>query len=123
MGGGAGADGAGERAGLLTRIRSSRGMEEALLARLDFRFLAEGQSIDHTTLSEFRRKHPQELRQLLVQVVQVACEVGVASLTRLGFDGTRVRATNRRSGTRTPAHLRAERDELAPKFDEARAPR
>ena len=104
--------------GLLTRIRSSRGLEEALLVRLDFRWLVEGRSIDHTTLSEFRRKHPRELKQLFVQVVQVARDMGVASLTRLGFDGTRIRANNRRSGTRTPAELRAERDELAAKFDE-----
>lgn len=104
--------------GLLTRIRSSRGLEEALLVRLDFRWLVEGRSIDHTTLSEFRRKHPDELKQLFVQVVQVAREMGVASLARLGFDGTRIRANNRRSGTRTAAELRAERAELTAKFDE-----
>ena len=104
--------------GLLTRIRSSRGLEEALLVRLDFRWLVEGRSIDHVTLSEFRRKHPSELKQLFVQVVQVARELGVASLARLGFDGTRVRANNRRTGTRTPAELQVERDELATKFDE-----
>ena len=39
--------------GLLTRIRSSRVLEEALGVRLDFRWLAEGRTIDHTTLSEF----------------------------------------------------------------------
>ena len=39
--------------GLLTRIRSSRVLEEALCVRLDFRWLAEGRTIDHTTLSEF----------------------------------------------------------------------
>jgi transposase len=104
--------------GLLTRLRSSRGLEEALLVRLDFRWLAEGRSIDHTTLSEFRRKHPAELRQLFVQVVQIARDLGVVSLARLGFDGTRVRANNRRSGTRTLAELQAERQELAAKFDE-----
>src|SRR6186713_40149 len=47
--------------GFLTRIRSSRGLEEALNVRLDFRWLASGRSIDHTTLSEFRRKRFNEL--------------------------------------------------------------
>ncbi len=42
--------------GLLTRIRSSRAFEEALSVRLDFRWLAEGRTIDHTTLSTFRNK-------------------------------------------------------------------
>lgn len=104
--------------GLLTRIRSSRGLEDALQVRLDFRWLAQGRAIDHTTLSEFRRKFPDELKQLFVQVVQVARALGVVAFAKLGYDGTRVRANNRRSGTRTPAELRKERDELAAKFDE-----
>lgn len=104
--------------GLLTRIRSSRGLEEALLMRMDFRWLAEGRTIDHTTLSEFRRKHGAELKSLFVQVCLLARDLGLLSLQRLGFDGTRARANNRRSGTRTPDELRKERDELAAKFDE-----
>jgi hypothetical protein len=104
--------------GLLTRIRSSRGLEEALQVRIDFRWLAEGRAIDHTTLSEFRRKHGEELKKLFVQVCQLARDLGLLTLERLGFDGTRVRANNRRSGTRTPDELRKERDELAAKFAE-----
>jgi hypothetical protein len=104
--------------GLLTRIRSSRGLEEALRVRMDFRWLAEGRTIDHTTLSEFRRKHAQELKDLFVQVVQLARRLGFASLTRLGYDGTRARANNRRSGTRRPEELRQEQEELAAKFAE-----
>ncbi len=50
--------------GLITRIRSSRALENALEVRLDFRWLAEGRSIDHTTLSEFRRKFGPELKEL-----------------------------------------------------------
>jgi transposase len=104
--------------GLLTRIRSSRSLEEALLVRLDFRWLVEGRTIDHTTLSEFRRKHPQELQDLFVQICQIARGLGLLSLQRLAFDGTRVRANNRKSGTRTPARLRQEQAEYAAKFAE-----
>ena len=35
----------------LKRIRTSRSLEEALQVRLDFRWLAEARSIDHTTIS------------------------------------------------------------------------
>src|SRR5690348_4575167 len=42
--------------GLLTRIRSSRGLEEAVQVRLDFLWLVEGHSIDHSTFSKFRKK-------------------------------------------------------------------
>jgi transposase len=104
--------------GLLTRIRSSRGLEDALQVRLDFRWLAEGRSIDHTTLSEFRRKHAEELKDLFVQVVLLARRLKLLSLERVGFDATRVRANNRRTGTRTPEQLRQERDQLAVKFEE-----
>jgi transposase len=104
--------------GLMTRIRSSRALEEALLVRLDFRWLAEGRTVDHTTLSEFRRKHSPELKNLFVQVILVARRLGLVSFERLGYDATRVRANNRRSGTRTPEELRQERDELGAKFDD-----
>jgi Transposase DDE domain len=40
------------------------------------------------------------------------------TLVALGYDGTRVRANNRRSGTRTPDQLRQMREELAEKFRE-----
>jgi transposase len=102
--------------GLLTRIRSSRGLEEALVVRLDYRWLAEGRTIDHTTISEFRRRHLAELKDLFVQICSVARELGLVSLSRLAFDGTRVRSSNRRSGTRTPEQLRAEQAECAATF-------
>ncbi len=54
--------------GLLVRIRPSRSLEEALQVRMDFRWLVEGRSIDHTTLSEFRRKHADALKQTFVQI-------------------------------------------------------
>jgi transposase len=104
--------------GLLTRIRSSRALEEALQVRLDYRWLAEGRTIDHTTLSEFRRRHPAALKDLFVQICRIARELGLLSLQRLAFDGTRVRASNRRTGTRTPARLRQEQAEYEKKFEE-----
>ncbi|HSK67878.1 MAG TPA: IS1182 family transposase, partial [Candidatus Limnocylindria bacterium] len=104
--------------GLWTRLRSSRALEEALQVRLDFRWLAEGQTIDHSTLSEFRRRHSTELKELFVQVCLVARELGLVSLDLLGFDGTRVRANNRRRATRTAEELRRERAELQAHFEE-----
>jgi transposase len=103
--------------GLLVRIRSSRSLEDALRVRLDFRWLASSRTIDHTTLSEFRRKHKPELKDLFIRICELAREMGLLNLQRLGFDGTRVRANNRRSGTRTREELQKERDELAAKFD------
>jgi len=107
--------------GLLTRIRSSRALEEALMVRLDFRWLVEGRSIDHTTLSEFRRKHGSELKDLFVQIGLLAQQMGWLSLQQLAFDGTRIRASNRRRGTRTPAQLREMQAALAARYAELEA--
>jgi transposase len=107
--------------GLLTRIRGSRPLEEALVVRLDFRWLVEGQTIDHTTLSEFRRKHRSQLKDLFVQIGLLARERGWLPLEQLAFDGTRVRASNRRRGTRTPDELRQMRAALAERFRELEA--
>jgi transposase len=104
--------------GLLKRIRSSRSLEEALEVRLDFRWLAEGRSIDHTTLSEFRRRHSEALQDLFVQVALVARQLDLLPLTQLAYDGTRLRANNRRSSSRTPAALRALRVKLGEHYRE-----
>lgn len=104
--------------GLLNRIRSSRALEEALQVRLDFRWLAEGRSIDHTTLSEFRRKNVAAVQDTFVQIGMIARELGCLPLETLAFDGTRMRANNRKQGTRTPDRLRELKQELAEKFAE-----
>ena len=104
--------------GLLKRLRSTRVLEEALQVRLDFRWLAEGFQIDHTTLSKFRTAHAKELRKLFVQVGLVAREAGLLPLTQLAFDGSRVRANNRRSGTRTLAELQEYRKVLEEQYAE-----
>ncbi len=69
--------------GLLVKIRSSRALEEALQVRLDFRWLVEGRSIDHTTISEFRRKHTDALKGLFVQIAMVAREMDCLPLQTL----------------------------------------
>jgi len=98
--------------GILCRIRSSRALEEALEIRNDFRWLAEGRSIDHTTLCKFRQSHQAELKDLFVQLGLVAQKLGHLKLTTLAFDGTRIRANNRKTGTRTATELKQKRAEL-----------
>jgi transposase len=107
--------------GLLTRIRSSRRLEEALSVRLDFMWLVEGRTIDHTTLSEFRRRHADQLKNLFVQIGLLARDLGWLTLQQLAYDGTRLRANNRRGGTRTPEALREMQEELKKKFAELEA--
>lgn len=98
--------------GLMMGVRSSRLLEQALQMRIDFRWLAEDRRIDHTTICKFRRNHSAELKKLFVQVALVARDERQLKLERVGFDGTRVQANNRRTGTRTVEQLRQELKEL-----------
>lgn len=102
--------------GLQKRIRSSRVLEDALEVRSDFRWLVEGRSIDHTTISRFRQNHTEALRDLFVQIGLIAREMGHLPLQQLGYDGTKFRACNRRSGTRTPAELQEAKKILEEQF-------
>ena len=107
--------------GLLKRIRTSRTLEEAIEVRSDFRWLVEGRSIDHTTICKFRQRNSTALKNLFVQIVLIAREMGHLPLASLGFDGTRLRANNRKTGTRTPEELRKAKAELEAKFAELEA--
>lgn len=107
--------------GMLTRIQSSRQLEEALQVRIDFRWLVEGRSIDHTTINAFRKSNNEELIRLFQKIGMIALNIGHLPLKTLGFDGTRIRANNRRSRTRTPEELAAAKREFARQFAEAEA--
>lgn len=104
--------------GLLCRIRASRKLEEALSVRNDFRWLVEGRSIDHTTLSMFRVSHPELLKDLFVKVGLLAKELQLSAFKMFGYDATRVRASNRRTGTRSREELKEAKKELEKQFEQ-----
>ena len=103
---------------IMNRIRSSRQIEQALEVRLDFLWLAEGRSIDHTTICKFRRKHKKALENLFIQIGLLAHQLDCLSLETLAFDGTRMRANNGRHKTRTPDQLRETQQELRNRYHE-----
>ena len=104
--------------GLLCRISSSRALEEALQVRLDFRWLAEGRQIDHTTICKFRVGHHEELKKLYVQFAMIGIEMGWVRMSSLGYDATRIRANNSRKASRTPKRLRELRKDLEQAYQE-----
>lgn len=104
--------------GLMRGVRSGRALEEALEIRLDFRWLAEGRSIDHSTLCGFRQLHNDRLKGLFVQIALVAKQAGILSLVELAVDGTKIRSSNNRSKTFTVAQLVDYRQQLELRFEE-----
>ena len=77
---------------LSRRIRSSRQIEYAVEHSIDFIWLTSGRKLDHSTLSEFRRKNEKELKDIYRQMIQLAISMKVAKLSELCIDGTKIRA-------------------------------
>jgi len=73
-------------------IRSSRKLEKATYEDIPFRVLAAGNHPDHTRISEFRRKHLDELKDLFLQVFQICQRAGLVELGNVALDGTKVQA-------------------------------
>jgi len=91
--------------GLTLGIRSSRRLEWACGHAVDFMWLVEGRTIDHSTFCGFRTRFQKELKGLFRQIGRVAMGMGLLSLNQVALDGTRVRANSSRSGTASAATL------------------
>ncbi len=90
---------------MLRRIRSSRQIEYAIKHSIDFMWLVSGRTIDHTTISEFRRRNLEEIRKLHKRMLRYAMDLGLAKLSELCLDGTRIRANANRYKTWTVKRL------------------
>ena len=80
--------------GLTHGIRSSRRLEWACPNAIDFMWLVEGRTIDHSTLCGFRTKFKRELKELFGQIGRVAMHLGLIRLNQVALDGTRVKANS-----------------------------
>ena len=104
---------------MIRRIRSSRQIEYELKHSIDFMWLSSGRQIDHTTLSEFRRKHTSALRGIFGQMIKLAIDLGIANLSELCIDGTRVLADANRYKTWTTDRLARALEQLDAQLAEA----
>ena len=104
---------------MIRRIRSSRQIEYGLKHSIDFMWLASGRQIDHTTISEFRRKHTKALRDIFQQMIKLAINLGIANLAELCIDGTRVLASSNRYKTWTSDRLARALEQLDAQIAEA----
>jgi len=102
-------------------VRSSRKLEYMAGQNIDFMWLAEGHTPDHSTLSIFRKAFGQELKDLFKHLVRVAISVGFLELVDLGTDGTRIKANNGRFETWTAARIAKALEELEGDFDKRMA--
>ena len=80
---------------------------------IDFMWLAQGHTPDHTTLSEFRSKHSAGLKDLFRHILRVAMVGGFLDLIDVGIDGTRIKANSSRYQTWTAERIAKALEELA----------
>jgi transposase len=78
--------------GYATGVFSSRKLARKLEEDLALRMLAAGNFPAHRTLCEFRKKNLEAFGALFADVVRLARELGLARLSRVAVDGTKVRA-------------------------------
>lgn len=80
--------------GLSHGIRSSRRLEWICGNSVDFMWLVEGRTIDHSTFCDFRTRFTRELKDLFRQIGRLAMYLGLIRLNQVALDGTRVKANS-----------------------------
>jgi transposase len=78
--------------GYATGVFSSRQIEEKVKETAPFRFLAGGYELDHSTIAEFRKDNLAEIKELFVQILMIAIELGILELGNISLDGTKIHA-------------------------------
>jgi transposase len=75
-----------------TGVFSSRKIEQATQETAPFRYLAGNYSPDHDTIATFRKQFLPELKELFVQILLLAAEMGVLEIGTLHLDGSKFQA-------------------------------
>jgi transposase len=106
-------------------VYSSRRIARACEERLDFQAVTALNQPDFRTISEFRRRHLDALAGLFVQVLALCRRAGLASLSHVAVDGTKIKANASKHKAMSYARMVEAEAELAREVDEwlARAQR
>jgi transposase len=105
--------------GYATGVFSSRKLEKATYEVIPFRFIAGDMHPDHDTIAHFRRQFLAELKELFVQILLIAQEMGHLQLGNVSLDGSKIHADASKSKAVSyqrllaiEAYLQAEVNEL-----------
>ncbi|MCJ7737310.1 MAG: transposase [Anaerolineae bacterium] len=105
--------------GYATGVFSSRKLEKATYEVIPFRLIAGDMHPDHDTIAHFRRQFLAELKELFVQMLLIAQEMGHLQLGNVSLDGSKIHADASKSKAVSykrllaiEAYLQAEVNEL-----------
>jgi transposase len=104
--------------GYATGTFSSRKIEKATYESIPFRFIAGGLHPDHDTIATFRKTFLPALKDLFVQILLYAQEVGVLTLGNISLDGTKIHADASKSSAISYKRLLALESQLRTEVDE-----
>ena len=93
-------------------VFSSRAIARRLHEDVAFRLLAAENFPSHRTVCEFRRRHLSDFKNLFVQVLRVAGEMGVVKFGKISIDGTKVRANASKRKAMSYGGLKKEQERL-----------
>lgn len=91
--------------GYLKRGRSSRGLEDACASNLGAIWLTGNLRPDHSTISDFRKRHAGPLRSIFKQFNLLCLDMGLFGRELVGIDGTFIKAVNSRAKSFTKTKL------------------
>jgi len=101
--------------GYCVGVASSRRIEKKTYEDVAFRVIAAGQHPDHSTISEFRRRHLEELGGLFVQVLALCQKAGLVKLGHVALDGTKMKANASKHKAMSYERMQQREQELAQK--------
>jgi transposase len=98
--------------GYATGVFSSRKMARKLYEDVAFRILGAGNFPSHRTICDFRLRHLPELKELFVQVAQLARELGLVKLGTIALDGSKVKANASKHKAMSYGRMREQEQKL-----------
>lgn len=78
--------------GYATGVFSSRKIERSTYDSVAFRYIAANTYPDHDTIANFRKRFLNEIKQLFIQILMIAKEMGLLKIGKVSLDGTKVKA-------------------------------
>lgn len=91
--------------GLMHKVRSTRELEAAACNRLDFIWMLEGFTPDHSTFADFRLRHAKGIEDLQKHIAKELVTRRETELLLLLIDGTRMRADSDWHGARAAEYI------------------
>lgn len=99
-------------------ILSSRQIMLACQERISFRVLVGEDIPNFRTISDFRKLHLKELKELFIQVLQLCQEAGLVKLDHIALDGTKIKANASRHKAMSYGRMVKEETRLAEEIEQ-----